>query len=69
VNIVGITNAGVLNKIIGEVPYLNGGLFEEEDDDKNSSIVIPDQCFDWILNGLFGRFNFTVMESTPLAGC
>src|SRR5208283_3992844 len=51
VNITGITSNGVLTKIIGEVPYLNGGLFEEETDDKDSSIKIPDVCFDLIING------------------
>ncbi len=34
VNIVGINSKGVLNNLIGDVPYLNGGLFEEETDDR-----------------------------------
>lgn len=51
---------------IGHVPYLNGGLFEGDDDDENRSIVIPDQLFEQAITGLFYRFNFTIAESTPL---
>jgi len=66
VNIVDINRNGVLQKLIGDVPYLNGGLFEEDDDDRNPDIFIPDECIEAILNDLFNRFNFTVTESTPL---
>ena len=66
VNIVDINRNGVLKKLIGDVPYLNGGLFEEDDDDRNPEIVVPDECIKPILNALFNRFNFTVTESTPL---
>ena len=66
VNIVDINRNGVLQKLIGDVPYLNGGLFEEDDDDRNPDIFIPDECIEAILSGLFNRFNFTVTESTPL---
>ncbi len=66
VNIVGINRGGVLKELIGSVPYLNGGLFEEDDDDRDEKIVVPDECIDAILNQLFNRFNFTVTESTPL---
>lgn len=51
---------------IGTVPYLNGGLFEQDEDDQNYQIVVPDECIDTILHNLFDRFNFTVTESTPL---
>jgi len=55
------------SKIIGEVPYLNGGLFEEKPVD-NMVEDIPDKLFAPVLreNGLFYRFNFTVEESTPI---
>lgn len=66
VNIVGIHRGGFLQTIIGDVPYLNGGLFEEDEDDRKPEVVVPDQCFEVILDGLFNRFNFTVTESTPL---
>lgn len=51
----------------GEVPLLNGGLFEESDLDARVS-DIPDDAFASIISqgGLFYRYNFTVEESTPL---
>ena len=51
--------------LIGEVPFLNGGLFEETDLDKHHNIEVPDETIGQILTDLFDRFNFTVMESTP----
>lgn len=61
-----------LQRRIGDVPYLNGGLFEKSDDgtdEADAGIVIPDKAVDAILgraDSLFKRFNFTVTESTPL---
>lgn len=66
VNQVGINRGGFLKELIGEVPYLNGGLFEEDDDDRDQDIVVPDKALNAVLNDLFARFNFTVTESTPL---
>ena len=51
--------------LIGEVPFLNGGLFEETDLDKRQNIEVLDETIGHILADLFDRFNFTVMESTP----
>ncbi len=65
VNITGINRGGGLKSIIGDVPYLNGGLFEEEDEDRDESIKVPDKAAGAILNSLFAKFNFTVTESTP----
>jgi len=66
VNLVGINRGGFPKTLIGDVPYLNGGLFEEDEDDRNPGVAVPDECIEVILNELFGRFNFTVTESTPL---
>lgn len=66
VNIIDINRSGILANLIGDVPYLNGGLFEEDDDDRNPEIVVPDECIEAILGDIFNRFNFTVTESTPL---
>jgi hypothetical protein len=66
VNLIGINRGGFLKELIGQVPYLNGGLFEEDDDDRDSKIVVPDECIEAIIEELFSRFNFTVTESTPL---
>ncbi len=54
----------------GCVPYLNGGLFERSELDKQVT-DLPDEVFAGILSdehagGLFYRYNFTVEESTPL---
>jgi type I restriction-modification system DNA methylase subunit len=66
INIIDINNGGYLKDLIGTVPFLNGGLFEQDEIDKDSKIIIPDECIDSILHDLFQRFAFTVTESTPL---
>ena len=54
-----------LATLIGDVPFLNGGLFEQTELDRRNDITVPDAAIEQVLNGLFDRFNFTVMESTP----
>ena len=49
----------------GEVPFLNGGLFEMKEYDTRNAVHIPNDKFAETLN-LFERYNFTVTESTPL---
>ncbi|MXZ00418.1 hypothetical protein F4Y93_07130, partial [Candidatus Poribacteria bacterium] len=50
----------------GEVPFLNGGLFEMHGEyDQRNAVHIPNDKFAEILE-LFERYNFTVTESTPL---
>ena len=49
----------------GEVPFLNGGLFEMQDYDQRNAVHIPNDKFAEILE-LFERYNFTVTESTPI---
>ncbi len=51
--------------VFGEVPFLNGGLFEQTKLDKRDGVTVPDGVIQPILTDLFDRFNFTVMESTP----
>jgi len=49
----------------GDVPFLNGGLFDLEDDyDVQGKVIIPNNAFAAVLD-LFERYNFTVTESTP----
>ena len=55
-----------LRSLIGSVPFLNGGLFEKTVLDEREGVVVPDGAIRPILSQLFDRFNFTVMESTPL---
>ena len=52
-------------RLIGDVPFLNGGLFDMTDQDARTSIAVPDECLSEVFTKLFDRFNFTVMESTP----
>ena len=54
-----------MESIFGDVPFLNGGLFEQGALDERSGVTVPDRVIESILSDLFDRFNFTVMESTP----
>jgi type I restriction-modification system DNA methylase subunit len=54
-----------LEALVGEAPFLNGGLFERDENDKKKGLQVPDECFPRIFRELFGGFNFTVTESTP----
>jgi hypothetical protein len=50
----------------GEVPFLNGGLFDLEDEyDVHEKVNIPNDAFAAVFD-LLDRYNFTVTESTPL---
>lgn len=56
-----------LRKKRGDVPFLNGGLFDLADrDDEQGSVTIPNEAFEHIIEGLFGRFHFTIIESAPM---
>ncbi|MCZ8139537.1 MAG: Eco57I restriction-modification methylase domain-containing protein [Armatimonadota bacterium] len=55
--------------VLGKIPYLNGGLFDQDDPLDLYNITVPDEALALVLaepNGLFARYNFTVTESTPL---
>lgn len=56
-----------LETLIGNVPFLNGGLFDQLEDeyDVRDAVKIPNAAFGKVLD-LFERYNFTVAESTPL---
>ena len=54
-----------MHALIGDVPFLNGGLFDQWEGDDKPGVVVPDDAIEMILGELFDRFNFTVMESTP----
>ena len=55
-----------VQSLIGEVPFLNGGLFEETDLDRRAVDAVPDDAIVPLLTDLFNHYNFTVMEATPL---
>ncbi|NUO82662.1 hypothetical protein HUU05_21530 [candidate division KSB1 bacterium] len=48
---------------VGVVPFLNGGLFEER---QSNQIRIKNSTFKAIFDNLLEKYNFTVMEDTPL---
>ena len=54
-----------MESLIGKVPFLNGGLFEQGSDDERDGVTVPDEAIAAVLTGIFDHFNFTVMESTP----
>lgn len=58
----------VAKPIIGTVPYLNGGLFEDDSRFADPTVQFPDVVFDRLVGaeGLLYRYLFTVEESTPL---
>jgi len=57
--------AGLQDKL-GMVPFINGGLFEQQSEyDFPGKVKIPNDAFSTIFE-LFDRYNFTVTESTPL---
>ncbi|GAB4480706.1 MAG: class I SAM-dependent DNA methyltransferase [Anaerolineales bacterium] len=51
--------------LIGAIPYLNGGLFEQDEDDRDGP-AFPDEVIAKLLSELVYHFVFTVTESTPL---
>ena len=51
--------------LFGDVPFLNGGLFDRTDEDEQHGVFVPDGVIRSMFDDLFERFNFTVMESTP----
>ncbi len=54
-----------LQKVRGQVPFLNGGLFEQvTDSDVQGRIKLENAVFAPILD-LFDQYNFTIHESTP----
>jgi methylase of polypeptide subunit release factors len=68
-DLMAINRGGLLRELVGNVPYLNGGLFDPDAEDNRPGVVVPDEAIAAILDpesGLFSRYNFTVAESTPL---
>lgn len=54
-----------LSESLGDVPFLNGGLFEPHPQyDRPRAVTIPNDAFAPVLD-LFERYNFTITESTP----
>ena len=58
-----------LTGLVGNVPYLNGGLFDDTEDKKEAErypgLVINDAALGPVVTDFFYSYNFTVTESTP----
>ncbi|MCL6535809.1 MAG: N-6 DNA methylase [Armatimonadetes bacterium] len=63
-NLMRVNQGGMLRDVVGDVPYLNGGLFEKGADDEHARV--PDDALQPLLDDLLYRYNFTITESTPL---
>ena len=60
-----VTDGPEAGRLIGQVPFLSGGLFEESEVEKRWSGRVPDDVIESARAELFEKYNFTVMESTP----
>lgn len=62
------TRSAAISAFVGEVLYLNGGLFDTEEDgrDDPKTLEVDDDSIRDVIFELFGKYNFTVQESTPL---
>jgi len=49
---------------VRQVPFLNGGLFDLDDDAE--ALTLPNSAFERIFGKLLLRYNFTIREDTPL---
>ena len=54
-----------IDKALGKAPFLNGGLFAENDLDHEYQVDISDNAFKKLFNFL-ESYNFTISEDTPL---
>ncbi|NIN71260.1 MAG: hypothetical protein GTO46_04845 [Gemmatimonadetes bacterium] len=53
-------------RALGELPYLNGGLFERDAlERKYPRLDVPDECFVPIFHELLDRYQFTLREDQP----
>jgi len=52
-------------EVLNNIPFLNGGLFERDDDVDKSDIKLPDKLMFEILDDFLEKYNFTVTEESP----
>lgn len=62
------TRNATITDFVGKVPYLNGGLFDTDEDGHTDpgGLKVSDEAIHAVIFELFARYNFTVEESTPL---
>lgn len=67
-----LSNPNTHDGSVGAVPFLNGGLFEESGRQsqaerlQHARVRVKNSTFKALFDDLLERFNFTVMEDTPL---
>ncbi|RLC55599.1 MAG: hypothetical protein DRI80_17435, partial [Chloroflexota bacterium] len=64
---IALSNEGTALPSLGDVPFLNGGLFEEAASAPLADqLIVGNQVFRRVFDDLLERYNFTVREDTPL---
>jgi len=64
---VALSNEGAAFPSLGDVPFLNGGLFEVSADTVLADqLTVGNAAFRQVFDDLLERYNFTVREDTPL---
>jgi len=64
---VALSNEGAVFPSLGDVPFLNGGLFEvDASAPLADQLIIGNGVFRQVFDGLLEQYNFTVREDTPL---
>jgi hypothetical protein len=48
---------------LGDIPYLNGGLFEPSVFERDNSVVLPNELMQRVIEEVFERFDFSIDES------
>jgi hypothetical protein len=48
---------------LGDIPYLNGGLFEPSAFERSRSIALPNELMQRVIDEVFERFDFSIDES------
>jgi len=54
-----------IQEALALAPFLNGGLFSENDVDREHDVTVSDARFEQVFN-FFERYNFTITEDSPL---
>src|SRR5213075_93689 len=48
---------------LGDIPYLNGGLFEPSAFERDHAIALPNELMQGVIEDVFERFDFSTDES------
>ncbi len=59
----GLRERTVAARRLGEIPYLNGGLFEPSAFERQNAVVLPNELMQRVIEDVFERFDFSIDES------